>query len=126
MIKLDDKFIYISFDFGVEIYKKTEGNHIGIDLNPNFIGFSIFNKNQKLIQNGCFNLTKLTQKSNKSSSDKKSKYLENKLKFETIEISKKIVQLCQKFNIDFFFIEDLKFGNTKQNNKNFNRLCKNK
>lgn len=126
MIKLDDRFIYISFDFGVEIHKKTEGNYIGLDLNPNFIGFSIFDKNQKPIQNGCFNLTNLTQKSNQSSSDKKSKYLENKLNFETIEISKKIVQLCQKFNIDFFFIEDLNFGNIKQNNKYFNRLCKNK
>lgn len=126
MIKLDDKFIYISFDFGVEISKKSEGNYIGIDLNPNFIGYSIFNKNQKLIRTGCFNLTNLTQKSNKSSSDKKSKYLENKLNFETIEVSKKLVQLCQKFNIDFFFIEDLNFGNNKSNNKYFNRLCKNK
>ena len=125
MIKLDDKFIHISFDLGAKISKKSEGNYIGIDLNPNFIGYSIFNKNQKLIRTGCFNLTNLTQKSNKSSSDKKSKYLENKLNFETIEISKKIVQLCQKFNIDFFFLEDLKFNN-KSSNKYFNRLCKNK
>lgn len=126
MIKLDDKFVYISFDLGIEIKKKTDGNYLGIDLNPNFIGFSVFDKEQNLINKGCFNLTNLTQKSHQSSSSNKSKYLENKLNFETIEISKHLTNICIKNKIDFVFIEDLNFGNSKQNNKYFNRLCKNK
>lgn len=64
---------------------------LGIDMNPNYIGVSIieFDKNDefKVLEKQVFDLTKLTTKSGKSSSDKKSKYLVNKRKFEILEIA---------------------------------------
>ena len=67
------------------------------------------------------------EKSGKASSDKKSKYLHNKLQFETIEISKKIASLAKTWNVKFVFLEDLDFKQKDAGlGKGFNRLTKNK
>lgn len=115
-IKLDKNFVHISFEEATEKPKrKTEGNYIGIDLNPNYISCSLFNQNKELQQAWSFNLSKATKKFN-----------QNKILFESFEISKKIVELCELNKVDFVFIEDLnlKVGNHKKGKK-FNRLVNN-
>ena len=135
-VQLNSNYIYISFDEKIlksknnEI-KLLENRCLGIDLNPNYIGISVleFDKenNYQILAKQAFDLSKLTIKSNESSDNKKSKYIHNKLKFETLEISKKIINIAKSYNCKFIFAEDL-IINSKNNNigKNFNRLVNNK
>ena len=122
MIKLDKKFIYISFEEFKEKVILNESCYAGIDQNPNFISLSIF-KNQERIKSYTWKLNNLTKKSGESSSHKDSKYLHNKLNFELIQISKKISLILKVNNCKFLFLEELKFKNRNTGiGKNFNRL----
>ena len=66
---------------------------------------------------------------NISSSSKESKYYQNKLKFETFEISKSISLIAKQFNCKNVFIEDLNFKQKlsaeQKRNHLGNRKCKN-
>jgi IS605 OrfB family transposase len=110
--------------------KHIENRAVGIDINPNFVGISIVefetNDKQTILENVAVDLRKLTVRSEKASTDKKSKHLQNKLQFESIEITKKILNLCKKWNVKFVFLEDLNFQRTKNIGKEFNRLTKGK
>jgi IS605 OrfB family transposase len=111
-IRFDLKHIYISFEEfkNKEIYS-NENRFVGIDLNPDTIGVSVLESN-KVIHTQEFNLKLIFNKilNEKLSSDSnKMKYFQNKLKFETFEISKSISLLAQQFNCKSVFIEDLYF-----------------
>ena len=126
-ISLNQKYIYVTFEYKKEIIRKTEGNYVGLDLNPNYIALSLFNKNDKRINSYAWKLNELTKLSGKASNSKKSKYLENKLKFETIEISKEISNICKQNNIDFVFFEELSIkARNHEKGINYNRLVNNK
>ncbi|MBP5785475.1 MAG: hypothetical protein J6W16_07840 [Methanobrevibacter sp.] len=71
-----------------------------------------------------FDLSKLTKKSGKSSSNAKSKYFVNKRKFETINLAYEIDKLVKSWNVGKIVIEDICFEN-KLKGKERNRLCKN-
>lgn len=126
-IKFDLKYIYISFEeFKKEPIKLNENKYIGIDLNPDNIGISVLD-GDKIIHTQEFSLKPIFDKilSQKlSSNSNKMKYYQNKLKFETFEISKSISLIAKKFNCKSVFIEDLNFmGSTKikiSNRKNKN------
>ena len=132
-IKLDDKNIYISFEeFKSEIKTSLiSSKYIGIDMNPNYIGISIcdfINGKEQILHTQLFDLSKITKELvnlNVSSSNLKFKKLNNKLNFETIEISKAIANLFKHYKCKFIFIEDLQFKNNKKQYKIFNRLTKN-
>ena len=103
---------------------------LGIDMNPNYIGISVLEFNEddnfKVLSKQVFDLTKLTKKSGKSSTDKKSKYLTNKLNHETISIVHDICKLVDYWKCDKVVIEDLSIRSSdKGNGKYFNRLCNN-
>ena len=99
---------------------------LGIDMNPNWIGTSIQDSSGQVLDTRLFDLTKLTKKSSLESSHRKSKYLNNKLDFETIEIAKSIIDFAKSRHVGMICLEDLKF---KQGDKgigrNFNRLTSN-
>jgi len=125
-IKLTDKFIYFSFEEIKETVDLLETNYMGIDLNPEFIGISV-KSNDNIIHTQCFNLTKIISKFknlNKSSNSKEMKYLNNKLNYEIIEISKNISEISKQYKCKFIFIEELKFGDSYKGRR-FNRLTKN-
>ena len=112
-IKLDLKHIYISFEeFKNERCKNlNENRYLGIDLNPDTIGISILD-NGNVIHTQEFSLKKIFNKilnEKLSSSSDRMKYFQNKLKFETYEISKSIANLAKQFNCKSVFIEDLHF-----------------
>lgn len=126
--------IYLTFEeskISDNNFKALKKNRVlGIDMNPNYIGMSVleFDKNNqfKILDKKVFDLSRLTKKSGKSSIDKKSKYLVNKLKHETIQIAHDIVNLVDYWKCDKVVIEDLSIKSSdKKQGKYFNRLCNN-
>jgi IS605 OrfB family transposase len=111
-IKLDPKNIYISFEeFKDEHVKIDKNRYLGIDLNPNTIGISIL-ENDHVLHAQEFSLKPIFNNilSQELSSDSiKMKHLQNKLKFETFEISKSIANLAKHFRCKTVFVEDLHF-----------------
>ena len=133
-VSLTKENIYLTFD-ETKItdcnFKNLKTNRVlGIDMNPNYIGMSVLefdeDNNFKVLEKKVFDLSKLTVKSGKSSSDKKSKYLVNKLRFETIQIAHDICNLVDYWKCDKVVIEDLSIRTSdKGHGRFFNRLCNN-
>lgn len=113
-----------------EAYKGLKPNRIlGIDMNPNYIGVSVieFGKNDEFetLHKEVFDLFQLTKKSGEASSSKRSKYLTNKLKHETIDIAHRISGLIDCWKCSKLAVEDLSC-NAKLPSKELNRLCRSK
>ncbi len=115
-----------------KLENKIKTRYCSIDLNPEFIGVSIFDKindegELKLIDVFTYDLTDLMAKSNKLSSDKQSKFLTNKRKFEIGNIYKKLFNKVKHYNCAYFVIEDLEFKVDNKDNasKEANRKTKN-
>lgn len=111
-IGFDLSNIYISFEeFKQEPIKLNENRYLGIDLNPDTIGISVL-ENDTVIYAQEFSLklifSKILSEKLSSKSDRM-KYFQNKLKFETFEISKSISLIAKQFNCKSVFIEDLHF-----------------
>ena len=123
-ITFDDSKIYCTNYVG-------NSNIIGaIDMNPNYIGFSISkwdNGKRKILLEEQYDLSYFTRNLHKSSNDAKSKHQNNKQIFELKEVAKDIINKCKFFQVGKFGIEDLDFkiGNSGKG-KTFNRLTKNK
>ena len=120
-IQLSDKFIWITFD-NLKLkdlekenkYVPVKNRYCGIDLNPNFIGFSIKDPySNKIIHTEQIDLKNLTGKC----------ACTNKLNHETIEIFHYIGKKLKSLNVEYVFLEDLNFKNgNKGLGKRFNRL----
>ena len=111
-IRIDLTNIYISFEeFKQESIKLNENRYLGIDLNPDTIGISVLDDG-KVIHTQEFSLKPIFNKilnEKLSSNSDRMKYFQNKLKFETFEISKSISLIAKQFNCKSVFIEDLHF-----------------
>lgn len=121
-------------------YKGCKHILCSIDQNPEGIGVAIQNfKSNKIIYKTVINQSEFTKKLGVNISDKRQKYQNNKQKFELIESSKWLINLCKHYHVGKFIIEDLEFKpekTKKQNktkrrnqikgNREGNRLCKNK
>jgi len=122
-VKLTDKHILISFEETKNNIVLDDSRYLGIDLNPEFIGISIKEKDEILFTK-LYKMKDLTDKIiglNVSSSNPKFKKLNNKLNHEILEISKNISEISKFWNCKYIFIEDLNFkGNTYANRKNKN------
>jgi len=105
---------------------KIKDRYCAIDLNPDYIGVSILDKN-KIIDKFCFNLKDLLKKSNKSSTNKDSIYLNNKRKYEIGCIYKYLFKIIKHYKVANFIIEDLNFKSLSVNefHSEFNRKTKN-
>lgn len=123
-ITFDDSKIYCSNYVG-------NSNIVGaIDMNPNYIGFSISkwnNGKRKVLLEEQYDLSYFTKNLHKASDDVKSKYQNNKQIFELKEIEKDIINKCKLYKVGKFGIEDLNFKQTNSGKgRDFNRLTKNK
>ena len=130
-LKLDK--ICITFDDSKIYCSNYVGNSnivAGIDMNPNYIGFSISkwnNGTRKVLLEEQYDLSYFTKNLHKASDDVKSKHQNNKQIFELKEIVKDIIKKCKFFHVGKFGIEDLSFkSETSGKGKSFNRLTKNK
>jgi hypothetical protein len=134
-IKLTDTHIYISFEeFKTETQiNLIENRYLGIDLNPTNIGISICecdnNNEHKILKTVQFDFGKIVDKiynCKQSSNHKDTKYWNNKLNHEILQISKTISNLSKAFNCKYIFIEELNFKfQKKEFSKSLNRLVKN-
>ncbi|MCK9417630.1 hypothetical protein M0Q97_13390 [Candidatus Dojkabacteria bacterium] len=128
-VTLNDTHINISFDEIVhEVINLNNDRFIGIDLNPTNIGISICNSKMEVIDSYDFEFSEIINKikvCKKSSNSKEITYLNNKLDYEILNISKRISEISKHYKCKFIFIEDLDFKSVDNKGKIFNRLTKN-
>lgn len=113
-----------------QLSNKLSNRYIGIDLNPEHIGYSIMDKISetefKIIKTGSFNFKKLTHKTGKSPNSLESIYLNNKRKHERKEVICELFKIMKHYKVGYFIMEDLNFKSTnKFESKEFNRKVKN-
>ena len=138
--KLDQKFVYISFDetqMNKQIQLEQIKNRVlALDLNPNYIGWSIVDwKSEsefKIIKSGIYSIKKLNDKEfdlkgkHYSSDSKERIYLNNKRNYETLQIAKNIINKAIYYKCQIVSIEDLKIKRDDTNKgKKFNKLVNN-
>lgn len=140
--KLDLDYVYIIFDEerlneGFKQQRQISNRVLGIDLNPNYIGWSIADWSSetefKIIKSGIYSLKKLNDKdisldkSGLSSSSRKRKYISNKREYEIYEISKNLINIALKYQVSLISVEDLSSIKVKDNKKGkrLNRLVNN-
>ena len=139
--KLDTKSIYISFDLNklkhnLKVQDKIKDRVFGIDLNPNYIGYSVVDwktdGTYKIIKTGSISLKSLNDYDDSlkgkgySSQSKERKYISNKRNHEVIQIAHRLSRLANHFGCEIFSLEDLniKQGDAGKGTK-FNKLCNN-
>ena len=139
--KIDSEYIYISFDenklFSVKLNNAPiENRIISIDLNPNYIGYSIIDwkssSDFQIIKSGVYSIKHLNDldfnlkgKGFNSSSDERI-YLSNKRQHEILEISKNLINKAIYYRCSIFSMEDLSIKSSdKENGKHFNKLVNN-
>ena len=139
--KLDTEYVYVSFDLNKLkseriISEKIKDRYFSIDLNPNYIGYTIIDwidgQNYKIVDKGCFSLKKLNDYDDSlngkgfSSESKERKYISNKRKYETINISHKLVKIANHYHCEYFIMEDLVISpKDNKKGKKFNKKCNN-
>lgn len=132
-IKLTNSNIWIVFDEKIlkqNTVRLNESRIFGIDLNPNYIGWSILefdsNDNFQVLKTGVIENKELNQKLKVSSDHPKQVKQNNKKKFEIFKISKFLISQSLHFRCSKFVIEELqiKAKNHKKGRK-FNRLINN-
>ena len=111
-------------------YKGKENIVAGIDMNPNYIGFSIskwVGDKRKVLLQEQYDLSYFTKNLHKASNHKDSKQQNNKQIFELKEVAKDIINKCKHFKVGKFGIEDLNFKTgSSGKGRSFNRLTNNK
>lgn len=138
--KLNTEFIYISFEESdVSKTKDTQkivNRVLGIDMNPNYIGWSIVDWKSEtefnVIESGIYNFKNLNDKEKTlkklklSSESKERKYINNKRKFEVLEVSKNLINKALYYKVESVIIEDLNIkSKDNQKGKKFNKLVNN-
>ena len=134
--KLDAKYVYINIDETV-INKYSiqfiNNRIMSIDMNPNYIGWSIIDwkseSNFNIVKTGIYSIKDLNDYQDKlklPSNDKKIIKLNNKRNYGTLQISKKLIDMCLYYRCQIFSIEDLNIKSQDANKgRKFNRLVNN-
>ena len=134
--KLRNDYIYISFEedklYKDEFdFKKIKDRYMSLDLNPNYIGYSIIDwsssNEYKIIDSGVYSFKELNDiyKTLKGtdSSNKKKIWLNNKRNHEIIEVAKNLINKCCYYKVENFIVEDLNIKvKDRDKGKNYNRL----
>ena len=137
--KLDLNYVYICFeetDIQKFETKQIKNRVLALDLNPNYIGWSIVDwKSEsefKLVKSGIYSIKELNDKDfalkNKhlDSSSPERIYLSNKRNYETLQIAKNIINKAIYYKCQIVSIEDLKINSDDKNKgKKFNKLVNN-
>ena len=137
--KLDLEYVYIIFE-ETDIYnyetKFIKNRVLSLDLNPNYIGWSIVDWKSEnefnVVKSGVYSIKKLNDKDfdlkhkGYSSESKQRKYISDKRTFETIQIVKNIVNKAIYYKCQLISIEDLNIKSSdKELGKRFNKLVNN-
>ena len=131
---LDTEYIYISVDnsvFEKHVYRIIKNRVIAIDINPEFIGWSVTdwsNTDHRIVASGLISIQPLNNKRKEvhlSPNNKKNLYFNNKRKHEIIHIAKQLFMLCKHYRCETFAMEDLDMKHKNIGNKRINRLINN-
>ena len=137
--KLDSEYVYISFDES-ELYSfnnnPIENRIMSIDMNPNYIGWSIVDWKSSsefnIIKSGVYSIKTINDKDfnlkgkGYSSDDPKRLKINNKRQHEILEISKNLINKAIYYKCSIFSMEDLNIKSSdKENGKHFNKLINN-
>ena len=135
--QLDDEYIYITYDESViykPCYKSIANRVFAIDLNPNYIGWSVVDWKSssefKVITTGVISTKDINDFDNSlkglPSTDTKKLYINNKRKYEVFEINKYLVQIATHYRCELFITEDLTIESSdKSLGKRYNKLVNN-
>ena len=133
-IELNKNYIWITVDELIcknDSYKSKNNRIASIDMNPNYVAL-VIQDNEKIMLKKLYSLKELNDLDKKKNYKNKEnkieyrKYLHNKRKFETLEISKNIVDLCKQYHVESFVIEDLSIkSSNKKLGRRFNKSCNN-
>ena len=139
--KINLNYVYIQFDETIvlqnkQFYKQINNRVLGIDMNPNYIGWSIVDwKSEsefKIIKSGIYSIKELNDKDFSlkgkgfSSESKERQYITNKRQFETIQIVKDIINKSIYYKCQIISIEDLNMKSSdKELGKHYNKLVNN-
>lgn len=138
--KINLDYIYINYEESIlrteNKTKHIENRTFAIDLNPNYIGWSIVDwKNSKefeVVKSGIISTKLLNDKDFElkgksfASNSKERIYLTNKRNTEIFEVSKKLINTALHYKCQIFAIEDLSIKSSdKEKGKHFNKLCNN-
>ena len=138
--KIDYNYVYIQFDESIILnnnnLNKIQNRVLSLDLNPNYIGWSIVDWKSEnefnVIKSGVYSIKKLNDKDfnlkNKgySSESSERKYISDKRNFETLQIVKNIVNKSIYYKCQLISIEDLNIKTSdKELGKRFNKLVNN-
>ena len=130
--KLSSEYVWISYDEKLVTSIETPkiNNRIfAIDMNPNYIGWSIVewksSSTFNIVKEGIISIKELNDYDNKQKIDStKRKHISNIRHHAVIEICKNLVDTAVYYRCDKFILEDLKFNTSGSYNK-FNRLTRN-
>lgn len=131
-IKLTNECIYISYDEKILSRRINQFSNrvLGIDLNPNYLGYSVLNfkgDDFELLHKEVFDFTKLTEKSGKPSQDEQNKYSVNKHHTEIYNCIRRVINTAIHYRVSKIVLEDLSVRNKNHGKgKIFNRLVNNK
>lgn len=139
--QLSQEYVYIMFD-EKQLYQrnetlKTKTNRVmAIDLNPNYIGWSIVDWKSSnefnVVKHGVYSLKLLNDKQEElnklhlPSDDKRKIYLTNKRKHEVMQISKNLINKAIYYECELFSVENLDIKTKDcEKGKKYNRLVNN-
>lgn len=134
--KLDLNYVYICFDeTEVQNYKteQIENRIFSIDLNPNYIGWSIIDwkssSDFSLIKSGIISIKQINDKDfnlngrGHSLDSKERIYISNKRTYEIFDISKNLINKAIYYKCSLFVVENLDIKiSDKGAGKHFNKL----
>ena len=121
--KIDTNYIYITFDESTVLSSKlnltyvTTNRVLSLDLNPNYIGWSITDWKSSsefnVIKSGVYSFKNITDKIQDlkgkgfNSESEIRKHLNNKLEYETYQVVKNIIKKAIYYKVQLIGIEDL-------------------
>lgn len=132
--KLDLKYIYITFnEFNKDMQSTKSDRVFAIDLNPNYIGWSVVDwmssTNQKVIDAGVISNKRINDAENrlhKSSQSSERLYLNHKRAYENADTAKFLSEIAKHYKCELFAIEKLDIVSKDTGyGKKYNRLVNN-
>lgn len=138
--KLDREHIYIIFD-ETKLYNTNHEDIVknrimAIDLNPNYIGYSVVDwsssSDYKIVKTGVYSIKQINdidfslKGKGYSSESKERKYINNKREYETLQISKALVNIAKHYRCEVFSVEELSIRSKDSGKgKRYNKLVNN-
>ena len=136
--ELDNEYIYLTYDETLlnqfVDYKPIKNRIFAIDLNPNYIGWSVVDwKNSskfEVVKSGVISIKNINDidfgLKGKSNESKERIYINNKRIFETYEISKLLVNTAKYYRCEVFGLEELNIkSKDTTRGKHYNKLVNN-